>query len=301
VLATKAGALGTVTSVAASVPSFLSIAGSPITSSGTLAITLSGTALPTTSGGTGLTSFTANGVVYASSSSVLTTGSALVFDGTNLGLGVTPSAWAVAYAALQLKNSTSISSYSSNDGLNLCSNAYASGSNSWKYLDASSYPAARYEIGNGAHNWYNAASGTAGNAIIFTQAMTLDASGNLGVGTTSPAYKLDVNGRISYNGAIGEGAATTVSSSSTNLIFGQSSTWQTNLFYTNGAERARIDSGGNLLLKATSAGTSAVGVLGMGNATAPSSSPAGMGQLYVEGGALKYRGSSGTVTTIAAA
>jgi len=76
--------VGTVTSVAASVPSFLSITESPITSSGTLAISLSGTALPTTSGGTGLTSFTANGVVYASSSSALTTGSALTFDGSKL-------------------------------------------------------------------------------------------------------------------------------------------------------------------------------------------------------------------------
>ena len=75
---------GTVTSVAASVPSFLSIAGSPITTSGTLAISLSGTALPTTSGGTGLTSFTSGGVVYASSTSALATGSALTFDGTNL-------------------------------------------------------------------------------------------------------------------------------------------------------------------------------------------------------------------------
>ena len=44
--------LGTVTSVAATVPSFLSITGSPITTSGTLAFGLSGTALPTTSGGT---------------------------------------------------------------------------------------------------------------------------------------------------------------------------------------------------------------------------------------------------------
>jgi hypothetical protein len=76
--------LGTVTSVAASVPSFLSIAGSPITTSGTLAISLSGTALPTTSGGTGLTSFTSGGVVYASSGSALATGSALTFDGTFL-------------------------------------------------------------------------------------------------------------------------------------------------------------------------------------------------------------------------
>jgi hypothetical protein len=40
-------------------------------------------ALGVTYGGTGLTSFTANGVVYASSTSALTTGSALVFDGTN--------------------------------------------------------------------------------------------------------------------------------------------------------------------------------------------------------------------------
>lgn len=44
---------GTVTSVAMSVPAFLSIAGSPITASGTLAVTLSGTALPIANGGTG--------------------------------------------------------------------------------------------------------------------------------------------------------------------------------------------------------------------------------------------------------
>jgi hypothetical protein len=42
--------------------------------------------LPSTAGGTGLTSFTSGGVVYASSSSALTTGSNLTYDGTNLGL-----------------------------------------------------------------------------------------------------------------------------------------------------------------------------------------------------------------------
>ena len=41
------------------------------------------------------------------------------------------------------------------------------------------------------------------------------------------------------------------------------------------------------------------GSIGISNTTAPTTSPAGMGQLYVEGGALKYRGSNGTVTTIA--
>ena len=48
---------GTVTSIAATVPSFLSVAGSPITTSGTLALTYSGTALPVANGGTGITSF----------------------------------------------------------------------------------------------------------------------------------------------------------------------------------------------------------------------------------------------------
>lgn len=49
-------AVGTVTSVAASVPSFLSVSGSPVTSSGTLALTYSGTALPIANGGTAATS-----------------------------------------------------------------------------------------------------------------------------------------------------------------------------------------------------------------------------------------------------
>ena len=57
---------GTVTSVAATVPAFLSISGSPITTSGTLAITLSGTALPTANGGTGLTSPGASGAFLIS-------------------------------------------------------------------------------------------------------------------------------------------------------------------------------------------------------------------------------------------
>lgn len=52
---------GTVTSVAMTVPTFLSIGGSPVTSSGTLAVTLSGTALPVPNGGTGTTTSTGSG------------------------------------------------------------------------------------------------------------------------------------------------------------------------------------------------------------------------------------------------
>jgi hypothetical protein len=76
------GGSGTVTSVAMSVPTFLSVTGSPITSSGTLAVTLSGTALPVANGGTGQTSANAalNGLLPSQTSQ---SGKVLSTDGTN--------------------------------------------------------------------------------------------------------------------------------------------------------------------------------------------------------------------------
>jgi len=78
---------GTVTSVAASVPAFLSIAGSPITTSGTLAITYSGTALPVANGGTGLTSGTSGGIPYYSASGTIASSAALTASALVIGGG----------------------------------------------------------------------------------------------------------------------------------------------------------------------------------------------------------------------
>jgi len=64
---------GSVTSVAATVPTFLSVSGSPITTSGTLAVTLSGTALPVLNGGTGVTTSTGSGNTVLSTSPTLVT------------------------------------------------------------------------------------------------------------------------------------------------------------------------------------------------------------------------------------
>jgi hypothetical protein len=106
---------GTVTSVGLSAPAIFTVTGSPVTTSGTLTLAYSGTALPTTSGGTGLTSFTASGVVYASSTSVLATGSALTFNGTNLTTtGSTtaarfiPTSTTAPTTGIYLKNSTGL-------------------------------------------------------------------------------------------------------------------------------------------------------------------------------------------------
>jgi hypothetical protein len=97
----------------------------------------------------------------------------------NLGLGVTPSAWGSGIKSLDVNGS----SFASSTGtLDVTQNAYYNGS-SWIYKNTAT--AAKYTQSGGIHYWFNAPSGTAGNAITFTQAMTLDASGNLLVGTTT--------------------------------------------------------------------------------------------------------------------
>ena len=99
----------------------------------------------------------------------------------NLGLGVTPSGWVALGKILEIgSKGNAIWGIGGND-LYITSNAYYD--SSWKY--GSTTYATAYEQYNGTHKWLTAPSGTAGNAISFTQAMTLDASGNLLVGTTS--------------------------------------------------------------------------------------------------------------------
>lgn len=85
------GGSGSVTSVAMTVPSFLSVSGSPITSSGTLAVSLSGTALPVANGGTGVTSSTGSGSVVLSSNPTFTGYTETVYTlGTSGSLALNP-------------------------------------------------------------------------------------------------------------------------------------------------------------------------------------------------------------------
>jgi hypothetical protein len=110
----------------------------------------------------------------------------------NVGIGVTPSSWDTAYQAIQFPNGGSISGYKGSVApiLELSSNQYYDGA--YKYVITGA--ATRYAQSQGVHYWYNAASGTAGAAITFTQAMTLDNSGNLGIGISPTAnYRLNVS------------------------------------------------------------------------------------------------------------
>ena len=182
----------------------------------------------------------------------------------NLGLGVTPSAW-VGGVSLQVNGAAlSANNGSGAYGMNLVENAvYSTG---WKYQNTGA--ATMYQFGTGAHKWYTAPSGTAGNAISFTQAMTLDASGNLGVGTSSPSAKLQVNvansgtPQVAGNFTNGVNADFQIQIATSYSSIGP--TTSTPLAFVNGGgERMRIDSSGNLLVNTTSMPGSENNVLGI--------------------------------------
>jgi hypothetical protein len=98
----------------------------------------------------------------------------------NVGVGVTPSAWGGTLKGLDISTMGGVGGAptASFVGCNL----YNNGTN-WIYKSTAA--AALYYQNAGQHVWYNAASGTGGNTISLTQAMTLDASGRLLVGRTS--------------------------------------------------------------------------------------------------------------------
>ena len=174
----------------------------------------------------------------------------------NLGLGVTPSAWNSTSKAFQVSTFVSVSQQASG-AANFGFNFYEDAANTFKY--STTDEACRFSaLTTGGFGWFTAASGTAGNAITFTQAMTLDASGNLGLGTTSPKANSGY-ATLTLNNATNGGvvqftqADTTIgqlffdgnggtlrTSGSTSLVFGTANT-----------ERARITSGGEVYIAGT--------------------------------------------------
>jgi hypothetical protein len=174
---------------------------------------------------------TANGVAYLNGSNVVTSGSALTFDGTNLvnGIGGT----GTTNAILKL-NGSNASSYGA-------------------YLQFLRNSAATWTIGNdSAIN-----GGTSDDLTIFgtasqrfyassAEAMRLTSTG-LGIGTSSPSQKLDVAGIITATAWIGR-ANSSAPSADCAIYRADDNTLG---FSTASTERARIDTNGRLLIGTT--------------------------------------------------
>jgi len=160
---------------------------------GTIDGTAIGATTPSTIAGTTLTTSSTvtinggstNSVAYLNSSKVLTTGSALTFDGTNLGVG-----------------NADATTVNNNNGSGTLVVGVNSGSTGMTILSgASSGNQARLTFANattGAGS-YSAQIGyvSGDNALVIynanTERMRIDSSGNVGIGTASPANRLDVS------------------------------------------------------------------------------------------------------------
>jgi hypothetical protein len=112
----------------------------------------------------------------------------------NVGIGVTPSAWGSGKAIEVLEKGYGI--WNGSGSSYLLANAYFN--SGFKYANTGSQATHYYQY-QGTHVWSTAASGTAGNAITFTQAMTLDASGNLILLSSNTPATLTTNGQLTVN------------------------------------------------------------------------------------------------------
>jgi hypothetical protein len=186
------------------------------------------TSNPTLSGGT------ANGVTYLNGSKVLTSGSALTFDGTNFGVGISNPAQKLEVVGTQGRirlDPTNVSGVCVINFTDVAASVFGVGA-----LSASEL---RFNT-NGSE------------ALRITSSSLYTASGiNVGIGTSSPAYKLDVFGSGGASMAVGastgkiflyaDNSGSTVGATSTIPI----------RFSINGSELMRLDSSGNLGLGVT--------------------------------------------------
>jgi hypothetical protein len=188
----------------------LGVGGAPTVNAGQTSVTVNGTSnarLDMQIGGTNTA-----GLVVSSSAAYLQTLTAIPlifytnsaevarFDSSgNLGIGVTPSSW--QYKVLQLGRSASLASSTATYNNFFMGNNVVLGSSN-TYLN-NGYTQLLHMDNDGNYNFNMSASGTAGNAITFTTAMKLDASGNLFVQCTAqpsgsvPGFEIVKNGTTS--------------------------------------------------------------------------------------------------------
>ena len=178
---------GTVTSVAASVPSFLSISGSPITTSGTLAITYSGTALPVTNGGTnatsaGITAFN-NITGYSATGASGTTSTKLVFSDTPVFSGITYMGTATGQNSVF---NAVVGNTGANSGLVIVSSSTGTGWLGFNNGNNASIPGQfTYNFNTGTMNLFSSGVITFNTNASGTVAAEIFASGGLSIGNTT--------------------------------------------------------------------------------------------------------------------
>lgn len=166
-------------------------------------------------------------------------------------------------------------------------------------------------VSNHIHFFVNSTTGSADNVYAFRS--NLNAATNfwniymLGTAANYFAGQTTVG---STSLTLGAGSVAqqfgVVSSAAANIVevirgaasqTGDLAQWQNSA----GTVLAKVAASGNIVAGNMAIATSSVSTIHISNGTIPSANPVAGGVVYVEAGALKYRGSSGTITTLGAA
>ena len=249
---------------------------------------------------------TANGVAFLNASKVLTTGTVLTFDGTRLGIGsaantegmltvgtgtITDKNGIVLYrgaassvSATQAAIFNELNGIGAGESLTLRSPAGFKFQNNDGTTEQARLSSTGLAVTGALSATGTLSGGTSGTGYSFSgsapaTSLTLDSSGNLGIGTNSPGGRLEVVGASQilqrYTGsATGFSIGQYNSSGDASINNGANADL---LFATNNTERARISSAGTLLLTCTST---------------PSSTVSGLQLIGTGGGNISSSGSS---------
>jgi hypothetical protein len=107
----------------------------------------------------------------------------------NLGLGVTPSAWSASVKSIEIQRGCGIWGTNTTQTIIGANMILTSGG----YVYGNNGSANMLQVSAGAYHFYTAPSGTAGNTITWTTAMTLDTSGVLDLNANAASgYAIDI-------------------------------------------------------------------------------------------------------------
>jgi hypothetical protein len=282
-----------------------------------------------TVGTTAISNGTEGRVLFQGAGNVVQQSASLFWDNTNarLGIGATPASTVRldvrAQGALSTDIALRVRNSANNDNIFSVSGngAFTLGNNTSYYIGLNPSSPTLRGFNGASVAWQLSPWSGESNFVAMNS--------NLGIGTSAPSDKVHIYSTTNgYFMRIGVGASAPANEScgirfsttwggtsfgadaaqiiartkGTNSTASQKSSLEFNLNSAGTTTlKASITSQSNLLLQAPTEDTNDIGVIYIPNGTAPTANLTGGGKLYVEGGELKYRGSSGTITTIAVA